>query len=115
MRSIGLCLVALGSDGDLLGNRPHEPSELTRNSHDHLVGVFSARYQASVAFAQANLGFPTDVLDGFGVLFESQLQVATGFRGITIRSRAFNQYPTGMSIASCGDGALTTPLTRGIF
>jgi hypothetical protein len=115
MRSLGLCLVALGSDGDLCGNRPHEPHELTRNRHDHLVGVFASRYQASVSFAQAHLGFPTDVLDGFGVLFESSLQVATDVRGITIRPRAFNQYPTGMSIASFGEGALTTPLTRGIF
>ena len=115
MRSIGLCLVALGSDGNLFGKGPHEPHELTRNSHDHLVGVFSARYQASVSCAQANLGFPTDVLDGFGVLFESQWQVATDFRGITLGPRAFNQHPPGMTIARFGDGALTTPLTRGIF
>jgi hypothetical protein len=115
MRSIGLCLVALGSDGDLFGNRPHEPHELTRNSHDHLVGVFAARYQASVSFAQANLGFPTEVLHGFGGRFESQLQVAADLRGITLRPRAFNQHPTGMTIARFGDGALTTPLTRGIF
>src|ERR687892_279744 len=114
MRSIGLCLVALGSDGNLFGHRPHEPHELTRNSHDHLGGVFSARDHASVACAQAHVGFPTDVLDGFGVLFESPWQVATDLRGITIGPRAVNPHPTGMTMARCGDGALTTPLTRGI-
>ena len=107
--------MALGCERDLFGNGPHEPHELTRNRHDHLVRVFPPRHQAAVAFAQAHLGFPTDVLDGVGLLFESPLQVATDVRGIPLRPRAFNQYPTGMSIARFGDGALTTPLTRAIF
>jgi hypothetical protein len=98
-----------------LGKRPHEPHELTRQSPDHLVGVFSARYHASVALAQANWGVPTEVLDGCGVLFASPWQVATDVRGITLRPRAFTQDPTGMRMARCGDGALTTPLTRGLF
>jgi hypothetical protein len=71
-------------------------------------------HQASASCAQANLGFPTDVLDGFGWLCESQVHVATDVRGITRRPGAFNQHPTGMTMARCGDGALTTPLTRGI-
>jgi hypothetical protein len=106
--------VALWCERDLFGNGPHAPNELTRNRYDHLVSVFPPRHQASVSCAQANLGFPTDVLDGFGLLFESPLHVATDFRGLPIRLGTFDPHSTGMGIARFGDGALTTPLTRGV-
>ena len=63
--------MALGGHGDLFGNRPHEPHQLTGNGHDDLVGMFAVCQQASVAFAQSHLGFPADVLDRFAVLFQA--------------------------------------------
>ena len=114
MRSLALCRLALWGNGDLFGDGPHEPNALTRHRHHHLVGVFPPCHQASTAFAQAHVGFLTDVLDGCGWLLESQLHAATDFRGIPVRPGAFDQGSTGMTMARCGDGALTTPLTRGV-
>jgi hypothetical protein len=52
--------------GDLGGNGPHEPHQLTGHGHDHLVGMFPSGDQSSVALTQPHLGFPADVLDDFG-------------------------------------------------
>ena len=98
-----------------MGHGPQAPHALTRTSHDHLVGVCAARAQAAVSLAQANVGVPTEVLAGCGVLCESPWQVATDVGGITRRPGAFHQHPTGMTMASGGAGALPTPRTRGIF
>jgi len=69
--------------------------------------------ELSVAFAQAHLGFPTEVLERFGLLLESQLQMAAPLGPIAIGLGAFDQEATGMGIARLGDGALTPPCPTG--
>jgi hypothetical protein len=98
-----------------VGNGPQEAHQFPCNSHDHLVGMFPAGQQASIAFAQPHLGLPTDVLDGFGLCFQSQLQMAADFGGILIGPSAFNDGPTRMGLAGCGDGPLPASLATGIF
>ena len=67
-------LLVLGCYGNLLGNGPHEPNQLTSNGHHDLVGVFPAGDQFAVPFTEPDLGLPTDVLDRFRVFFESELE-----------------------------------------
>jgi hypothetical protein len=114
LRALACYVVALWCEGDLFGHGPQEPHALTRNRHDHLVGVFPPRCQTAGACAPARVGFPTEILEGCGVLFASQLHVATDVRGLPIGPGAFNPHATGMGLARFGDGTLTTPLTRGV-
>ena len=72
-------------------------------------------HQAAVAFAQPDLGLPTDVLDGFGLLFEAQLQMPADLGGIAIGPGAFDQGASGMGVAGFGHRPLPAPLPAGIF
>ena len=53
----------------LLGNSPYEADQFAGNGHGHHIGVFASCHEASVTFTQPDLGFPTDVLDRFWVVF----------------------------------------------
>jgi hypothetical protein len=106
---------ALWSHGDLVGHGPHEPHQLTGNRHDDLVGMFPLCQQASVACAQSSLGVPAEVLDGFGVLFQSELEMPADFGGIAIRPGTFHERAPRMRVAGCGERTLPAALPRGIF
>ena len=82
-------LLALRCDGNLLGHGPQESTHLTGHRHHNLMGLLASRDEASVACAQAHLGFPANVLDDFRLLFESQLQVSTDVGGVAVRPGAF--------------------------
>jgi hypothetical protein len=69
-------LLGLGCDGHVFGNGPHKADQFTGNGHHELVDVFAASHQFSIAFTQSHLCLPADVLDGFGLRFQSQLQVS---------------------------------------
>ena len=97
-----------------MGHGPHEPHERPRKRHDHLVGVLAPRDHAAVALAQAHVGFPTDGLDGVGLLFEAPWHGATAFRGRPLRPGACTQHATGVGMARLGEGALRPPRTRGV-
>jgi hypothetical protein len=77
--------------------------------------MFASCNQAAIAFAPPSLCLPADVLDGLGLLCESQLQMATDFCGIAIRSRPFDERSTGMGITGFGQGTLPAPLPAGVF
>jgi hypothetical protein len=97
-----------------VGNRPPEPHQFTGHGHHHLVGLFAASDQAAVALTPPNLRLPAEILDGFGLLFEPQLQMSTHLGRIAIGPGTFNKSPTGLGIARFGHGTLATPLTGGI-
>ena len=61
---------------DLLGNGPHKADQLPGDGHGHDMRVFALGPQALVAFAEPDLRLPTDVLHAFGLVFETQLQLA---------------------------------------
>src|SRR5262249_6825640 len=63
--------LALWRQRYLLGNGPHKRTEFPRDGNDHLVGIFPSGAQLSVAFAQAYLGLPTDLLDRLGHLLQA--------------------------------------------
>jgi hypothetical protein len=90
------CLLDLGCHRHLVGHRPHEPHQLTGHGHDHLVGMFFASQQAAVAFAQSHWGVPADVLDRFGVVFQSELERPADFGG-----RAVPQAPSTSARRAC--------------
>ena len=79
------------------------------------LACFPRAHQLSVAFAQAHLGLPTDVLDGLGTLLQAQLEMPTDFGGVAIGPGAFDQGTAGMGVARLGDAALTAPLSTGVF
>ena len=60
-------LFVLGCDGNLLGNGPHAPHQLTRNGPHNLVGVFPTGDQCAVPFPEPDLGLPADIWDRFGL------------------------------------------------
>ena len=60
--------------------------------------MFASCRQASGAFAEPDLGLPTDVLDHFGLFFEPQLQMAADLGGIAIRPGAFDQDASSMGV-----------------
>ena len=77
--------------------------------------MFASCHESSVAFTQPDLGFPTDVLDDFGLFFESQLQMSADLGGIAIGPGAFDQDASGMGVAGFGNRPLAALLPRGIF
>jgi hypothetical protein len=80
-----------------------------------MVGIFASGDQCSIAFTPPYLGFPTDVLDGFGLFFQAQLQVATDLGWVAIGPRSFDEAPTGMGIPGFGNGPLPASLPIGGF
>jgi hypothetical protein len=77
--------------------------------------MFAACDQSSIALAQSDLGFPTDVLNGFGLGFESELQMPADLGWIAGCPGAFAQGASGMGVAGFGNGSLSASLTRGIL
>jgi hypothetical protein len=57
----------------LFGDGPHEADRFTGDGDHGLVCVFPACQQFSIAFTEADLRLPADVLDGFGLGFEPEL------------------------------------------
>src|SRR5215510_1164068 len=109
-----LGLVDLWCYRELLGNCPHASHQLTGNGHHDHLGMFASCDESWGAFTQPDLGLPTDVLDHFRLLLESQLAMATDLGGRAVRPGAFDQSPTGMGITGFGHRPLLAPLTRGI-
>ena len=97
------------------GNSPQKGDQFSRNSHHDLIGMLAARHELSRPFAQPDLRLPAEVLDGFGQLFQSQLEMATDLRWIAVRPRALNQGPAGMMIPGLGDAPLGASWATGIF
>jgi hypothetical protein len=110
-----LYLLGLRCYGDLSGNGPHESSQLTGNGHGHDIGVFASCHEAPVTFTEPHLGFPTDVLDDFGLCFEAQLQMSADFRGRAIGPGAFDEDASGMAVARFGNRPLSALLPGGVF
>ena len=110
------CLVPahfLGFNVDLFGDRPDETDPLPRHGHPHLVGLLASGDELSVAFAQAHLSLPAEVLQPLGLLLQSPLQMAAHFGRIAIGPGAFDPDATGMGSARLGDGDLTPPFPTG--
>jgi hypothetical protein len=63
--------LTLWSQRDLLSNGPHKRTQFPRDGDDHLVGIFPSGAELAVAFTQAYLGLPTDILDRLGHLLQA--------------------------------------------
>jgi hypothetical protein len=83
-------VLALGDYRDLLGNRPHASCQLTGNGHRDRGGMFAACDELPIAFTEPDLGFPTDVLDDFGLCFQSQVYVSADLGGIAVGPGPFD-------------------------
>ena len=55
----------------LLGNGPHERDQFSGNGDHDLIGMFPAGHQLAITFTKPHLCPPTDILDGFGELFQA--------------------------------------------
>jgi hypothetical protein len=107
--------VCLGWQGDFLGDGPQEGKPFACDGRHDLISMFTASGQFAVAFTQPCLGFPADILDGFGQFFQTQLEMTADLSRLTVSPGTFDQRPTGVAIARCGDAAPTPPLPTGIF
>jgi hypothetical protein len=105
----------LRREGNFPGNSPHKGDQFSRNSHHDLIGVLAASHELSIPFAQADLRLPTEVLDGFGQLFQPQLEMATDLSRIAVRPGPFNKGPAGMIIPGLGDAPLGAPWATRLF
>src|SRR5262245_45789544 len=76
---------------------------------------FPSCQQAAGACAQSELGLPADVLDRFGLVVQSHLEMPPDFRGIAIGPGALNERTTGMGLPGFGDRTLPAPLPTGGF
>jgi hypothetical protein len=108
-------LVDLQGHRHLFGNGPHEAYQFAGDGDDDLVRVFPACQQFPIAFTEAYLRLPAEVLDGCGWCFEPELYMSTDFGGVAISPGPFDEGPTGMAIPSFGDGTLPTALPTGVF
>jgi hypothetical protein len=99
----------------LLGHGPYEASQFAGNGDRHHIGMFASCDEASIAFTEPHLRFPTDVLDDFGLFFESQLHMSAHLSRITLGPSAFDQDAAGMGVAGLGDRSLAALLTGGMF
>ena len=81
-------------------NGPHKGTQFPGDGHDYPIRVFASCAQVSLAFAQPHLRFPTDVLEGFGQLFQAQLKMPADFGGIPVGSGAFDEGAARMGVAN---------------
>jgi hypothetical protein len=72
--------------------------------------VFPLGDQCSVTFTEPKLGLPTAVLDGFGLLFQSELEMPADLSRIARGPGVFHQGATGMGVAGCGARTLSASL-----
>jgi hypothetical protein len=100
---------------NLLGNRPHKSDQFTRNSHGDDVGVFPSGHESSIAFTQPDLGLPADVLDDFGLLFQSLLEMPPDLGRRAVAPGALDQDASGVRVARFGNGTLPALLSGRIF
>ena len=105
----------VGGHVDLLGDGPHEGRQGSGDGDDHLIRMFAACPELPVPVTQADLRFPTDVLEAFREVFQAALQMAAHVGRIALRPSAFDQGPAGMRGAGVRDAALATPFTTGVF
>lgn len=100
---------ALVGDRHLLGDGPDKGRHFPRDRDDHLMNVFAAGHQASVALAESDLGLPADILERLGHFFQPQLQGATHLGRIAIGPRALDEDPAGLGVAGLRDRSLASP------
>src|SRR5215475_8168264 len=100
---------------DLLRNSPPKGTPCSGDSHDDPIGVFAPCAQWSIAFAEPHLGFPTYILDGFGHLFQTPLEVTTDLRWIPVSPGTFDEGAACVGVAGVGDRALVALVAGGIF
>ena len=96
-------------------NSPQKGTQFPGDGHDHSLGVCAAGASLSIALAEPHLGFPTYILDGFGHLFQTQLEVTTDFRWIPVSPGPFDEGPARVGVAGFGACALGALVSRGIF
>ena len=90
--------MALREYQDLFGISPHEAREFRGNGNSDHVGLFASYNELAIAFTQPDLHLPTDVLEDFGLFFQSQLQVTAHFGGIAIGAGPFDEGSVGMGV-----------------
>ena len=77
--------------------------------------MFPPCHQTAVSFAQSHLGFPADVLERFGLFFQSELERSADFGWVAGGPGAFNERTTSRRIPGFRDRPLPTSLTRGLL
>jgi hypothetical protein len=105
----------LRREGNFPGNSPHQGDQCSRKRHRDLIGILAASHELSIPFAQPDLRLPPEVLDGFGPLLQSQLEMATDRSRMAVRPRALNQGPAGVMMPGLGDTPLGAPWATGLL
>jgi len=77
--------------------------------------MLAPRGESTEAFAETDLGFPGDVLDGRGEPLEAFSDERGNFSGIAVGPGAFDEGAAGVAVAGFGDGSLAAGVSGGIF
>ena len=109
-----LSLTSSGRHRDLPCDIPHERGHLTCDGDRDLVGVQAACFQSTIAFAEAQLGLPGDVLCEAGRPFDTLLDVRGDLGRVLVSPGCFHQHAPGMGVAGFGDTAESPAWTAGI-
>jgi hypothetical protein len=80
----------------LTGDGPHKGRHFSCNCHHDLIDVLASGHQASVAFTEADLRFPPDLLNRRGYVFQPQLEVTADLGRVAIGPGTLNEDPACM-------------------
>jgi hypothetical protein len=79
------------------------------------MSMFAFGHQLAIAVAEPDLRFPTDGLEGWGELFQSQWEIPTDLGRIPVGPSAFAQGTPRLGIPGRGKAALLTTRPPRIF
>jgi hypothetical protein len=106
---------ALGRCGTGLRDRPHEPGQLSRHRHAHLVVVYAPAVQFCIAPAQPQLRLPGDGPDRFSQRLLARLGSSPDARGEPIVPCRLGKQPARVRVAGLGDRALAEAIAAGVL
>jgi hypothetical protein len=79
------------------------------------VRILPAGHEVSETLTEADLGFPSHVLDDLGAHLQAHLEMTADLGRKTISPRPLDEGPAGTGVAGFRDGALAAPLATGIL
>ena len=106
---------SLSGDGHLLSDRPHEREDLPGDGRHDDVWVLAAGGEAPEPFAEPDLRFPGDFLDGLRLMVESLSDDLGDLRRVAVGPGALDKNMPDMGIAALGDPSEPAALPGGVF
>ena len=87
---------------------PDERTEFANDGDDDFLLTFATRFEGDVASVKPVLHAPGERFDVFGLAFLAFAERATNLGCFAIVLSAFDKHPSGMTVATFGDGTLSS-------